>query len=353
MKEKSIFQFRVMFLYLLCFLLFAVFLINSSHEVKAQSSGSVINGMVFDQSRNGVTDIDVELLDELARLIARTRTTGGGRFTFRGLVAGIYVVKVKPGRFGYKEQSQEVQLISLSRGQNNPSSNDQAFVDFNLQSVRAASLAQTLGLETSVFVQEIPNKALELYNRAELDFNQNKVDSGIENLKSAIEFFPVYYLALSRLGEEYIKLKDFKLASEILAKAVEVNPKAADSFYMLGYSQYVLKQYGLAIKSLRESTTWSPKSAATYLLLGMSLRHTAEYIEAETQMLKAKKLAKKKSPDIHWQLALLYGNNLKKYNDAANELELFLKIQPDSKDAESIRRLIKQFRDKALEQVDY
>ncbi len=349
MRGKNIFQFRVKFLYLSCFLLFVVFLIHSSHKVKAQSAGSVINGMIFDQSRNGATDVDVELLDEFSRLIARTRTTGGGRFTFRGLAAGVYVVRVMPGRFGYREQTQQVQLVSMSRGQGNDSTSDQAYVDFTLQSARAASFAQALGVETSVFVQDVPSKALEFYNKAEADFNQKRVDSGVGNLKSAIESFPVYYLALNRLGEEYIKLQDFKSAGEILAKAVEVNPKAADSFYMLGYSQYILKQYGLAIKSLRESITWSPKSSAAYLLLGMSLRQTAEYMEAETQMLKAKKLTKKKSSDIHWQLALLYGNNLKRYGDAANELELFLKTQPDSKDAEPIKKLIKQFRDKALQ----
>jgi hypothetical protein len=135
MNEKNIFQFRAKFLYLSCFLLFAVFLINFSHDVEAQSGGSSINGMVFDQSRNGVTDIDVELLDELSRLIARTRTTGGGRFTFRGLGAGVYVVRVMPGRFGYREQTQQVQLVSLSRGQSNGSTSDQAYVDFTLQPV--------------------------------------------------------------------------------------------------------------------------------------------------------------------------------------------------------------------------
>jgi regulator of sirC expression with transglutaminase-like and TPR domain len=48
-------------------------------------------------------------------------------------------------------------------------------------------------------------------------------------------------------------------------------------------------------------------------------------------------------PEAHWQLALLF-NQLKRYNEAADELELFLKTQPDAKDTEMIKKLIQRFR---------
>ena len=56
------------------------------------------------------------------------------------------------------------------------------------------------------------------------------------------------------------------------------------------------------------------------------LRQTEKLDEAETYLKQADQLAGSKSPDAHWQLALLF-NQLKRYKEAADELELFLKIQ--------------------------
>jgi regulator of sirC expression with transglutaminase-like and TPR domain len=73
------------------------------------------------------------------------------------------------------------------------------------------------------------------------------------------------------------------------------------------------------------------------------LRQSSKFEEAETYLKQADKLAAQKSADTHWQLALLF-NQLKRYKEAADELELFLKTQPDSRDAEQIKKLIKKLR---------
>jgi regulator of sirC expression with transglutaminase-like and TPR domain len=67
--------------------------------------------------------------------------------------------------------------------------------------------------------------------------------------------------------------------------------------------------------------------------------------EAETYLKQANLLAEAKVPDAHWQLALLF-NQLKRFKEAAEELELFLKVTPDARDADKIRQLIQQLRQK-------
>ena len=57
-------------------------------------------------------------------------------------------------------------------------------------------------------------------------------------------------------------------------------------------------------------------------------------------------MAEAKVPDAHWQLALLF-NQLKRFKEAADELELFLKAQPDARDADKIKKLIQQLRQKS------
>ncbi|MGI9036769.1 MAG: tetratricopeptide repeat protein, partial [Pyrinomonadaceae bacterium] len=76
-----------------------------------------------------------------------------------------------------------------------------------------------------------------------------------------------------------------------------------------------------------------------HLLYGTLLRLNGDYQEAEKVLLKAKSLAKKPNPEISWQLALLY-NKLKRNKEAANELETYLKIYPDSPDKKKVEDLI-------------
>jgi regulator of sirC expression with transglutaminase-like and TPR domain len=51
-------------------------------------------------------------------------------------------------------------------------------------------------------------------------------------------------------------------------------------------------------------------------------------------------------PEAHWQLALLF-NQLKRYKEAADHLELFLKVQPEAKDTALIKKLIQRLRQQA------
>ncbi len=63
-------------------------------------------------------------------------------------------------------------------------------------------------------------------------------------------------------------------------------------------------------------------------------------------MKRANELFKGKSAEVHWQAAGLY-HEQKRYKEAADEFELFLKVQPKSTDAVKIRELIRQLREKA------
>jgi tetratricopeptide (TPR) repeat protein len=80
----------------------------------------------------------------------------------------------------------------------------------------------------------------------------------------------------------------------------------------------------------------------------MLLRQASKLDEAETYLKQANRLSESKLPDVHWQLALLF-NQLKRYKEAADELELFLKVQPDSRDKEMIQKLIQQLRQKSAD----
>jgi tetratricopeptide (TPR) repeat protein len=196
----------------------------------------------------------------------------------------------------------------------------------------------------AVFVQEVPENARKEYDRgAELLQRDDRRNEGIETLKRAIDIFPNYFAALELLGTDYVKQQEYEPAIPLLSKAIEINRRAYPSLYALSVAQYNLKQLPEAIESMRRAIVLNQGSVNANLFMGMLMRQTGKLDEAETYLKQADKLSESKLPEAHWQLALLF-NQLKRYREAADELELFLKIQPDSKDTELIKKLIQRFR---------
>ena len=304
----------------------------SQGNVVAVPQANSISGHVYDQGRNPIADLQIELLNDVDSIIQRTKTDSTGLFSFRRLTTGIFQVRVQTFGTNYIGQTQRIQLERTRAFEQ---------IDFFLGSKRTSSSSTTPG---AVFVQEVPEQARKEFERGiSLLQKPEQRKEGLKSLQNAIEIFPVYFEALESLGTEYVKEQEYDPAIPVLTKAIEVNGRAYQSIYALSLAQYHLKQLPQALESMRRAISLNQKSAAANLWLGMLLRYSKKLDEAETYLKQADLLAESKLPDAHWQLALLY-NDLKRYKEAADELEMFLKVQPDSKDREMIRKLIARFR---------
>lgn len=319
---------------------------------------STISGMIFSPQRTPLRDIYVELLDDTYGTIGQVRTDSSGRYIFRGLQDGNYKIRVKPMGTDYIEQSKDVQVYTLARtsasGQLTGSSVEEQ-VDFYLK-VRENANSGPLAAPGAIFVQEVPGEAKKLYEAGIASLREKKDKEGFESLKRALEVFPNYYLALDRLGTEYVTRGHNEAAFVLLTKAVEVNPRGFSSMYGLGLAQYNLKLTDKAIDSLQKATNLYNKSGGAYMWLGMALRRAGKLNEAEVALKRSNELGEKRAAEVHWQMAALY-NDMKRYNESADALELFLKSQPPSTDpeqvkkAEQLRETIKQLREKARTQT--
>jgi len=172
-----------------------------------------------------------------------------------------------------------------------------------------------------------------------------RVINAIRNPHVDIIGHPTGRLIPDREGADLDMEAVLKAAAET-GVALEINARAYSSWYALGVAQYNLKQLPDAIESLRRAVSLNQKSINANLYLGTLLRHSGRLDEAETYLKQANLLAEAKVPDAHWQLALLF-NQLKRFKEAADELELFLKAQPDARDADKIKKLIQQLRQKS------
>jgi len=321
----------------------------SAQNISAQNS---ISGMIFDVNRQPVAKIDVELLDEFERLVRSTKTASSGLYIFQGLSAGIYYVQVRTGGTNYKETKERVQLGQANRisATGSTSGSEALQVNLVLQFERRANSETPLTNEV-VFAQSVPKEAERLFDSAVKKIKDEKHDEAITELESALRIFPEYYLALERIGYEYLAKGKFAEAENVFAKASEVYPKSFSAKSGLGIAEYKLGKRLEAVKTLEESIVLDPSSANAYLFLGKIHRELKEFEKAETNLKKAKELAAGKIPDVHWELALLYFYNLNRPAEAANELELYLKANPTARDRAQIEKLIKQLRDKAKQKT--
>jgi tetratricopeptide (TPR) repeat protein len=310
----------------------------------APQARNSIYGHVFSESHQPLADVFLELQNEVYTTIARAKTNGSGFYSFPNISEGTFRVKVLPYGTNYAEQEKEIiiQNVSIVAG----GGTDRQQVDFYLK-LRPNANAGPFAIPTgTVFVQEVPAEAKKMYEKGVVLLGEKKDKEGFESLKRSLEIFPTYYLALDRLGTEYVVRGFNEAASILLTRAVEVNPRGFSSVMGLGVAQYNLKQDNEAIENLKRATNLYNKSPNAYFWLGLALKRSGKLDQCEIAFKQANDLSKGKAANIHWQMALLY-NEQSRYQEAASELELFLKYQREARDAEKIKQLIQQLREKA------
>jgi tetratricopeptide (TPR) repeat protein len=318
------------------FISFLVLLASLPVQTPTQVSNNSISGHVSNDQHTPLADIRIELLNEVDSVIRTVKTDGSGLFVFRKLSDGTFQVRVQTSGTNYVSQTKRV---DLARPTGFGAASEE--LDFVLTTRRDTGSTAKPGV---VFVQEVPEAARKQFQKAaELLDKSNRRQEAVAALKSAVEIFPQYFDALELLGTEQVKDREYEAAVPVLTKALEVNARAYASCFALGVAQYNLKQLQAAVESFKRALLLNEKSNNANLWLGIALRQTSRPEDAEAYLKRADVLADSKLPDAHWQLALLF-NQLKRYKEAADELEIFLKLQPDARDAELIRKLIQRLR---------
>jgi Tfp pilus assembly protein PilF len=322
----------------------------TSAIIAAQGGRSVITGTVFVEAHRPIADIWIELLDDFNSTISRIKTDGSGRFTFNNLLNGNYRLRVLPYGTDYKEQIQEVTIASVSAVSGRPGV-DRQIVDIYLKPNDRSPVGPFAVGPRVVFVQEVPPEAKQLYESGVRFLREKKESEAFASLKKSLEIFPEYYVALDRLGAEYALRghKDrsyWEAARVLLEKAVEVNPNGINSVFGLGWTEYQLGLTAQAVANMERVTSLNNKAPDGFLWLGKAQLRMAATDKAELAFKRANELTKGKVPEIHKLLAKVYSVQ-KRYGEAADELELYLKTQSDTTDDVRIQELIKEMRAKA------
>ncbi|MEP6945513.1 MAG: tetratricopeptide repeat protein [Acidobacteriota bacterium] len=321
-------------------ILFVLLVFTSTSNAFHPKQLNRIEGRMYDQSRSPLADVYVELLNDVQSMVARTKSTSDGRFTFFGMASGTYQIRALPLGTNFIGQTQSVEVGTTTRG-----NSDVAFVEFYLREKKRPEDSWQDVSPGTIFVQEIPTTAKELYNSGLKLIGTNEAE-GLVKIESSLNEFPNYYDALIRLGQYYVGKGEFAKASPYITRAVDVNPRSFVGYYLAGYSYYRLNQIPAAIAAAKTAVTLNAGDCLANLVYGTVLRIDGDYKNSEVYLLKARSLDKKDRAEIHWQLSLLY-NRLSRNKDAADELEIYLKLNPDSPDKQKIKDTIALLRAKA------
>jgi Flp pilus assembly protein TadD len=261
-------------------------------------------------------------------------TNQSGNFAFRGLPSGSYTITIDK-EADYKPVSQTVDVIHF-RG----APPQTYMVNIRLEfKDRAAVKPAVVNTELA----NVPQKALKHFNKAAELARKNDRQAAIEELKLAIAEHPTFVLAFNELGVQYLKLNKLEEADTAFQSALKID---ADSFPALlnrGIVNVLLKRYDQAVLLLSKALSHNEQSPVGHLFLGQALAYLGRYDNAEVELNLAVALGGEEMKEAHRYLAGVY-NARGKPRRAIAELEIYLKLAPQSPDADQLREMIAKLR---------
>lgn len=190
--------------------------------------------------------------------------------------------------------------------------------------------------EVSPAARELYHKALE-YARAG---NRGKA---IEQLQSAVAQAPKFALAYNELGVQFLKSGRADKAAEAFQAGLRITP--ADFTLRLNYGIALLNQqkFNAAETELSLALQKNAASPLAHYYFGLALMKEQKFDLAQAEFESSIKNGGEKLPLVHKYLGGVYWRN-RDYKQAADELEKYVTLEPNARDAKQIRETIKDLR---------
>ena len=294
---------------------------------------NAINGSVLAGGQRLQRRISVRL-QSMTRGDRVVMTDDYGNFSFRGLVSGDYTITIDKEK-DYKPYSQ---VVSVIQPRGFPAQTYTLSIRLELKE-RTDAKPGVLNVEFA----NVPKPALVHYENAVEQSKKNDHSGAIEELKLAIQEYPSFSAAFNELGVEYLKVNQLEKADEAFQEALKINPDAVSSLTNRGITNVMMKRYGEAVPILRKSLQKNKQSAVAHYFLGQALANLGLFDDAEKELLAALELGKEEMKEAHRILAIIYASRGAR-QQAADQLDAYLKLAPNAPDAQKLKDKIQQLR---------
>ncbi|MEQ1603296.1 MAG: tetratricopeptide repeat protein [Pyrinomonadaceae bacterium] len=261
-------------------------------------------------------------------------TDDSGNFGFRGLTNGDYLITIDKEK-NYEPYSQNVNVFQMrgTPGQN--------FM-LSIRLKPKAGVAPKPGVVNAQFVG-VPETALAFYKKATELAGSGDPKGAIAQFELAIADYPKFSLAYNDMGVQYLKLNDLGRADDAFKSALNIDSTSFPPLLNHGMALYEMKLYAKAEPVLREVIKAQEGSAAGHFFLGQTLAYLGNFPEAQKELTTGLTLGGEPMAipmkEAHRLLAIIYSTQGDKKRQAA-ELETYLKLAPNTPDAEQIRKVL-------------
>ena len=296
--------------------------------------GNAITGTVLGPSNQRIeTRIQVRLAT-MTRGDRLALTDENGSFSFKGLPSGTYTIVIDKEQ-QYEPAAQIVDIIQLA---GSPPSVYNVNIRLKLKK-NAIPKAEVINSEFA----SVPKPALNFYTKALELAKKNDYKGAIEQLKLSISEYPGFMMAFNEMGVQYLRLGDLEKADEAFQAALKIKSDAFAPLMNRGIVLVQMKRFEEAEAILSEARKMKDQLAVVHYFLGQALANLGRFEEAEKELASAIKLGGGEMKEAHRFLAIIYSAKGDKKR-AADELEIYLRLEPKTPDSENLRKVIRQLR---------
>jgi Flp pilus assembly protein TadD len=323
-------------------ILTAAMIVSAAFVAKAQAPGSSRNGGLSSgegnillqgrihfpsgQTASGRT-IKVSLESVSAFGSNSTAADQDGVFRFNGLTPGDYTVVVDAGP-EFEKAREPVGIYSGTSGK---------IVQVTIQ------LQPRIDSSNPLFAG-VPSNALNLYQKGMAAAKKNDSKAAVASLSAAVAAHPNFAVALNDLATQYMLLKEWDKAGETYAALIKLKPNDPAAHLDLGIVAYNQKKMEDAETHFRKALELKSAGPTAHYYLGLIMVSTKRYRDAVPEFEAAIANGGENLALAHKYLGGLYMNS--KPQQAADELEKYLKLDPKAPDADRIKGTIKDLRSK-------
>jgi tetratricopeptide (TPR) repeat protein len=320
---------------------------GSGRSTQGTSGSHVIAGYVFFPSgRRADGNIQVKL-QSLNYAELSVIADSSGAFTFTSLAPGNYTVVVIAGD-DYEIGREGVFIdsdLDLSRMNVPVIKTSRRYTVMVTLQLKHNSANHSKGTVVNAALAEVPENARTLYETGLQQARAGEGEKAIDSLKAAISLYPKFPVALNELGVQYLKINQPHKAVTPLRSAAKLSPDAFLPKLNLGIALLETQQFAEAETQLREALKQNDSAPTAHLYLGVVLTKLHNYPDAEKELRRAVELGGNQLGLAHKYLGGIYWSR-GEYRQAADELEIYLRLTPNAPDAERVRGTIKEFRSK-------
>ena len=209
-------------------------------------------------------------------------------------------------------------------------------------------------VDLRTLVADIPEEAVEEYEKALEESEDGNSERSIEHLSRAIELAPDYSEAHNSLGVEYLNAARYDEARAEFEKARELNPpwvvpivnigtlylQQGEAREIEGRTEEAQDMYRQAVETLEAAVTVDPISPMAYHFLGVALYETAEYPRAETMLNRAIQL--NGNVDEAYLALINVFNRQGRYQEMLDAVTTYLERNPDGPQTQLLENVREQ-----------